>query len=82
MAGAGEAAGQGDLAEWQVRLPQQLLGAFETPCQQITMRRQAETQVEHAREMVLGQRTEPGQLAQAQRLGQMHVDVLAQPPPL
>lgn len=46
------------------------------------MRRQPEAFAEHSREVVFGQRTQRRQLAEADGIGQVAVDVIHQQPPL
>lgn len=66
VAGAGEAAGQGDFPQGQGAVAQQIAGPDQAPGQDVLMGRQAEACAEHAGEVVFGKAAQPRQLAQAQ----------------
>jgi len=80
MAGAGEPASQRDLAKRLAGTAQQLARLLDTPRQQVLVRRQPEAFAKHACEVVFRQRTQAGQLAKAQRVGEMHFDEIHQMP--
>ncbi len=54
----------------------------QAPSQYILMRWQPEAFAEHPREVIFGQRTQRRQLAKADGVGQVAVDVIHQQPPL
>src|SRR3989344_1580598 len=77
MAGTGKAAGQGHFSQWQRAVLQQVLTMAQALRQHITVRRQAEAELELSGEVVFGERTQTGQLTQAERFTEVGLDKLA-----
>ena len=83
VAGAGKAAGQSDLSQWQVAVLQQLLSMAQTLRQHITMGRYAKTELEHSGEVIFGEGAQAGQLGpKAQWLTEIGLDKFSYPPAL